>query len=144
MAQATNPSFHWYNDQSINSPISDTTGKVINREVDRLLSIYQTWLNDISVPIHIVMYDNLIANLREEIVKILRFLNCDVTEFQVQCVLRHSEGENHRKKHIPNTTQFYSSAQKEMLRKHKAEMEQLIAERTCLEQKLAVLNTRNK
>ena len=49
-------------------------------------------------PLHILFYDRLQTNLREEMVKLLQFLNWEVTESQLDCVLRDSEGKFHRKR----------------------------------------------
>ena len=68
----------------------------------------------------------------------LRFLNSDVVEPQVQCTLRHSEGNFHRKKHISDTTEFFRPMQTEMLHKDAMELEKLIDERNCLEEQFAI------
>ena len=87
---------------------------------------------------HIIKYDNLLKDLRGETIRMLRFLNSDVVESQVQCTLRHSEGNYHRKKHIPDTIKFFRPMQMDMLHKDAAEIEKLIDERNCLEEKFTL------
>ena len=90
------------------------------------------------MPMHIIKYDNLLNDLRGETIRMLRFLNSDVVEPKVQCTLRHSEGNFHRKKHISDTAEFFRPMQTEMLHKDAMELEKLIDERNCLEEQFAI------
>ena len=67
-------------------------------------------------------------------IRMLRFLNSDVVEYQVQCTLRHNEGNHHKTMHIPDTPEFFSPMQTGTLHKYAAEIEKLIDERNCLEE----------
>ena len=123
--------------------ISETTQLSILKQLSGLVRFYRAWLKDSSIPMHIIKYENLIKDLRGEIIKMLGFLNYVVVESQVQCTLRHSEGNYHRKMHIPDTTEFFSPLQREMLHRYATEIEKLIDERNCLEDKLAIFKAKN-
>ena len=48
-------------------------------------------------PLHIIRYEKLKTNLREELQNIIKFLNITVNEKMLDCVVENSEGSFHRK-----------------------------------------------
>ena len=48
-------------------------------------------------PLHIIRYERLKTNLREELQNIIRFLNITVSDQMLDCVVDKSEGSFHRK-----------------------------------------------
>lgn len=52
------------------------------------------------MPVHIVQYENLIANTREELKKVLEFLKYPVSDKVLDCVLEASDGYFKRSKHL--------------------------------------------
>ena len=60
----------------------------------------KTWLDQSKVPVHIVQYENLVANTRQELQKVLKFLKYPVSEKILDCVLETSDGYFKRTKHL--------------------------------------------
>lgn len=59
-----------------------------------------TWLKHSSIPVHVVQYERLKTNLAEEIVKMANFLNQNLTQDALKCVLSNSQGMYRRLKHL--------------------------------------------
>ena len=66
--------------------------------------LLHTWLstseNGTTTPVHIVQYENLLADLRGEMIKILKFLDFEVSEQILDCVVRNSAGRFKRSHHL--------------------------------------------
>ena len=64
--------------------------------------LLHTWLsqNSTSTPLHIVQYENLLADLRGELVKILEFLDYEVPKQILDCAVKNSAGRFKRSHHL--------------------------------------------
>jgi len=60
----------------------------------------KTWLDQSKVPVHIVQYENLVADTRQELKKVLKFLRQPVSEKILDCVLEASDGYFKRNRHL--------------------------------------------
>ena len=60
-------------------------------------NIYIHWLNDYNGPLYILHFENLKSNLKEELHKLAVFLNQNVTENDVGCVIANQLGNFKRK-----------------------------------------------
>ena len=58
------------------------------------------WIDNFPNPTtkHVIFYENLVNDTEHELKKILRFLDVDVTESQMNCTMLHKEGLYHRSK----------------------------------------------
>ena len=56
----------------------------------------KSWLLEFTGPLHIVHYDDLKTDLVDELTAVLRFLNVEVTNQQMNCVIKYGEGQFHR------------------------------------------------
>ena len=59
-----------------------------------------TWLSQNTTSIHIVQYEHLVVDLRGELVKMLNFLNLEVPDEIIDCVVENSEGKFRRERHL--------------------------------------------
>ena len=48
------------------------------------------------LPVHIIRYESLKTNLREELVKVVHFLGLTVNQKRLDCVIQNPEGKFHR------------------------------------------------
>ena len=60
----------------------------------------KTWLDQTKVPVHIVQYENLVANTKQELKKVLQFLTHPVSEKILDCVMEASQGYFKRNRHL--------------------------------------------
>ena len=62
--------------------------------------LLHTWLSQTEIPVHVVQYEELVRNTREELVKILDFLEVKVSEDEIDCAVENSEGPFKRTSHL--------------------------------------------
>ena len=65
--------------------------------LEEWLDFHKFWLN-VGIPIQIIHYDHLIADMKQEINSLTKFLNFRVNDTILQCVLTRSEGQFHRQR----------------------------------------------
>ena len=79
--------------------ISDTEESL--KKVRYILNMWRcrntAWLLEYTGPLHIVHYDDLKTGLVDELTAVLRFLDAEVTSQQMDCVVKQTEGQFHRK-----------------------------------------------
>lgn len=62
--------------------------------------LLHTWLAHSHLPIHVVQYERLVSNTREELIKVLEFLDSPADDVTMNCALDNSGSEFKRKKHL--------------------------------------------
>ncbi|XP_077291690.1 WSCD family member AGAP003962 [Arctopsyche grandis] len=87
-----------------------TKGKYWQKFVaEKLVAWRQTnldWLMNFTGPIHIIYYDDLVANVEETLRKLLKFFNITVDEQMLLCALERREGIYRRKKRLMSFDPF--------------------------------------
>lgn len=58
------------------------------------------WLSQSDTEVLVVQYENLVVNLKEELLKILGFLNFEVSSAGLECAMRESQGIFKRSHHL--------------------------------------------
>lgn len=62
--------------------------------------LLHTWLNQDDTEVHVVQYERLISRTREELEKILNFVNVTVDKPRMECVMKNSQGIFKRNDHL--------------------------------------------
>lgn len=62
--------------------------------------LLHTWLSQKEIPVHIVLYENLLSDLRSELVRMLDFLDFQVSNETLDCVIENSTGKFKRTQHL--------------------------------------------
>ncbi len=75
--------------------------------------LLHTWLAQSVVPVHVVQYEQLVSNLRQELTKIVQFLEIEVTESDMDCAVENGEGPFKRATHL--NFDPYSTTNKEAM-----------------------------
>ncbi len=60
--------------------------------------LYSYWLRKEEVKIHVIQYEKLVKSINGELTNVLQFLQINVSEKDMECTVRNSEGVFHRKK----------------------------------------------
>ena len=92
------------------------------------------WLS-FSGPLHIIRYENLKTNLRQEVEKMVRFLGVNASDEILDCVVENSEGNFHRKPSVlgVNPYTFINQETIDLLDTFSAAIESTIVMRTGYE-----------
>ncbi|CAH1800959.1 unnamed protein product, partial [Owenia fusiformis] len=90
------------------------------------------WVTVQNIPILILSYESLVLDLKPELLRISHFLNTDITERLLQCVLRNSDGLHLRRKHTQKVhfSRDIKATADDIYTKTLWEIEQLCSERT--------------
>lgn len=75
--------------------------------------LLHTWLAHTHLPVHVVLYERLVSNTREELNKVLQFLDSPTDNVTMNCALDNSGREFKRKKHL--NFDPYSKENKELV-----------------------------
>ena len=79
-----------------------------------------------SFPMHVVRYESLKTNLREELSKLIQFLGLEVKEEQLDCVVNNPEGTFHRAQRKTPFAIKFTDDMRENLENIASELEQLL------------------
>ena len=97
-----------------------------NKDVAVVLKRYEKfhkyWLEKKDIQIIRILYENLISNLKRELYRLSDFLNINVENNILDCVLKHSEGHYHRQKQNSSLSMLYkmlNSSLKTRIRKQR-------------------------
>ena len=69
----------------------------VDQGLEKWLDFHKFWLNT-DIPIHIIHYDHLVADISHEINSVSKFLDFNSNETTVRCVMNKSEGQFHRQR----------------------------------------------
>ena len=95
--QANNNQTGYAPDKDFNSTRWKT---FVKQGIIRWETFYTNWHKHFPDPSnkHVVFYDDLIADTRKELQRLLKFLNLKINESQMNCVIKNKEGFYHRQK----------------------------------------------
>ncbi len=62
--------------------------------------LLHTWLAQTEIPIHVIQYEQLVKNIRQELVKMIDFLGIEVTDTDIDCAVENGEGPFKRSTHL--------------------------------------------
>ena len=62
--------------------------------------LLHTWLSQNETEVHVVQYEKLVSNTREELNKILAFVNVSISRERMDCVMENIRGSFRRTKHL--------------------------------------------
>ena len=115
------------------SMVPDDFADINRSEIEILVYDWRTsnlaWIQDDSVPLHIIRYNDLKSNLALELISLLRFLQWPTSKRRIACVLQHSEGRHHRRQIHPPPPSLFTEAQRLFLNNSIVEVEAAILAR---------------
>ena len=121
------------------SMVPDDFADINRSEIEILVHDWRTsnlaWIQDDSVPLHIIRYDDLKSNLAYELIRLLRFLQWPTSKRRIACVLQHSEGRHHRRQIHPPPPSLFTEAQRLFLNNSIVEVEAAILARQARERR---------
>ncbi|CAH1779624.1 unnamed protein product [Owenia fusiformis] len=81
---------------------------------DRWQKLYKLWLHDFKGDVLLVKYEDLVEDLRPQLLRIVKFLDIDVTDDVIDCVVCNSDG-RFRRKHSNKTFTPFSIGRRKNL-----------------------------
>ena len=87
--------------------------------------LLHTWLSQEDTPVHVVQYERLKSDTERELRKVVAFLNIDVSEERMKCVMRNKQGMFKREGHLNFNP--YSKTNTESLNRHMSQALPLLA-----------------
>ena len=69
----------------------------MDQGLEQWLDFHKFWLK-VDIPIQIIHYDRLLANMKQEFNSLTKFLDFRVNDTILQCMVRRSEGQFHRQR----------------------------------------------
>lgn len=80
--------------------------KFVHEQIIKWRETNLDWLFNFTKPTFVVFYDQLVSNLKQNLQDLLKFLEVNVTESQLQCALDRREGIYRRKKRMIHLDPF--------------------------------------
>ena len=69
----------------------------VDQGLEQWLGFHKFWLR-VDIPIQIIHYDHLLADMKQELTSLSKFLDFRVNDTILQCTLRRSDGQFHRQR----------------------------------------------
>lgn len=103
--------------------------KWVNKMSVQWKNMNQFWLHKYNGPLHVVKYQNLKTDVKAEMQKICKFLDIEISEYDLDCVFSDSVGNFKRDKSPVDLMTLYTPEMQDKINRYREEIYALLEEK---------------